>query len=363
MTSLEAKVKSLTASSRQVLSDCSLPNGAIVAANTDTPYYPREAANYRFVWPRDASFVTVAAPLVGLSLGRPFFDWLYKYPEDFKKEGLLYANYATNGRLGSFGTMFAPDQMGTVLWALDEYLKRSPNDATHFKPLAERLADGLSRIWRGRYFLPNTVDVWEDGFRKTSSKVENNFTYSLAACAAGLELAGSRYQNRRWKKVAGEMKKEIDEAWSEALGAFARNHGRLTDKNIDASLLGLAWPFEILDYDDPRLIKTVAKIEAKLVEHGGVHRFQYDYFDSEGTAWEGGGAWPILNFWLAIYWAKRGDRARGLAYFRWVLERVDQYIPEQLFNDFRVGIYPLAWSHALFLLAAQVLNLLPHAKT
>ncbi len=364
MTSLEAKVKSLADSSRQVLSDCALPNGAIVAANTDTAYYPREAANYRFVWPRDAGFIVVAAPLVGLDLGRKFFDWLYKYPEDFKKEGRLYANYATNGRLGSLGKMFEPDQMGTALWALEQYLARLPDaDRARFKPLVERLADGLSQAWQGRYFLPNTVDLWEDGYRKTSSKIENNFTYSLAACSAGLNWAGQTYKNRRWLKVASEMKKEIDEAWSDDLGAFARNHGRLTDPNIDASLLGLAWPFGMMPADDSRMVKTVAKIESRLVENGGVHRFQYDYFDSEGTAWEGGGAWPILNFWLAIYWAKRGNSVRALAYFQWVLERVDQYLPEQIFKDFRIGIYPLAWSHALFLLAAHELKLLPNAKT
>ncbi len=359
MSSLKQHIAKLTDSSRQVLRDCILPNGAVVAANTDTTYYPREAANYRFVWPRDAAFVAVAGPLVGLEPAKPFFDWLERFPEDFKKEGLLYANYSTNGRFGSMSKLFEPDQMGTVLWAIDEHLKRKPADQKTLGPLAERIANGLTRAWAGKYFLPNTADLWEDTFRQTSSRIENNFTYSLAACSYGLERAAERWKKRSWKKTASEMEKQIEEAWNDELNAFSRNHGRITDRNVDASLLGLSWPFDRYAVDDPKMIATVDRVEELLVDHGGVHRFQYDYFDSEGTAWEGGGAWPVLNFWMAIYWAKRGNRRRALSYFQWVLERVDRFFPEQIFNDFRVGIYPLAWSHALFLLAADELDLLP----
>jgi GH15 family glucan-1,4-alpha-glucosidase len=359
MSSLKKKVAALTDTSRQVLSDCALPNGAIVAANSDATYYPREAANYRFVWPRDAAFVAAAAGLIGLTVSRPFFSWLEKYPEDFKKEGLLYSNYATNGRIGSLGKLFEPDQMGSLLWAIDDYLTRAPREAAALEPLVKRIANGLTSAWGGRFFVPNTADLWEDGYRQTSTRIENNFTYSLAACCQGLRLAHARYKTRAWKKTANEMQTQIDAAWGEEISAFSRNHGRITDRNIDASLLGLVWPFEICAADDKRIISTVDRIEEALVEHGGVHRYQFDYFDSEGTAWEGGGAWPVLNFWMAIYWMRRGNRRRALAYFQWVLERVDTYIPEQIFNDFRIGIYPLAWSHAMFVLAANELNLLP----
>ncbi|MFH0853509.1 MAG: glycoside hydrolase family 15 protein [bacterium] len=358
MSSLKQQVKSLVKSSQRVLSDCALSNGAIVAANTGTACHPREAADYCCVWPRDAAFVIAAAPLIDLSIARPFFQWLDECPEDFKKEGLLYANYTPNGRLGSLKKMFEPDQAGTVLWAIDQHLNRHPDDLKTLKPLIERLANGLVGAWNGKYFIPNSADVWEDNLRMSSAKMENNFTYSIAACSKGLSLAQVRISNRKWKKTAGEMLKRVNEAWSDELGYFSRNHGKITDRNVDASLLGLVWPFELLPPDDDRIIKTVAKIENILVEHGGVHRYQYDYFDSEGTAWDGGGAWPLLNFWMSIYWSRRGNRKRALAYFQWVLERVDEFIPEQIFNDFRVGIYPLAWSHAMFLLAAQELKIL-----
>lgn len=355
----ERKIVDLLQTSREVLADVALDNGAIVAANTDKRYYPREASDYRYVWPRDASFVCVAAERLKLPIQEPFFRWLDEKPEDFRKERLLYTNYATNGRIGTLGHAFEPDQMGTVLWAIADHFRTAPDRAKAFEPLIRRLADGLTAVWNHSSFIPNTVDLWEDVSRQTSSRIENNFTYSLAACARGLLHADQFFPTAAWKETAVEMLREIDEAFHPEHGAFVRNQGKIVDWNVDASLLGLAWPFTVIEPSDPRLKSTVEKIEQTIVVRGGVHRFQFDYFDSEGSAWEGGGAWPALDFWLAIVWHLIGDDQKALAYYDWVLSHVETYIPEQIFDDFRVGIYPLAWSHALFVLATEQLGLLP----
>jgi len=355
---LTKKIKKLIKTSELVIKDCSLENGAIVAANTDKPYYPREASNYRFVWPRDASFVCIAAKYLNLPIQEKFLTWLYKKPEDFKKEKLLYANYSTNGRIASMGSQFEPDQMGTVLWFIHFFYQEDLKKALKYKNLITRLADGLCAVWNKTYFLPNTLDLWEDSFRKTSSVMENNFTYSLAACARGLLCANEIIENKIWKETAQQMLSEIDEAYSKKDGFFLRNQGKIPDKNIDASLLGLVWPFSIVEPNDERMINTIKKIEENIVIGGGVHRFQFDYFDSEGTAWEGGGAWPILNFWMSIYWQLAGNKRKAEAYYRWVIERVDKYIPEQIFGDFRQSISPLAWSHAMFIIASHYLGYL-----
>jgi len=344
--------------SRQVIGDVALENGAIVAANTDKTYYPRSAANYHFVWPRDAAFVCVAAQELNLKIQEPFFKWLDERPEDFKKEGLIFQNYSTNGR--AYWRQFQPDQAGTMLWAIWEYYKDDPIKALGVKNLIIRLADGLCNNWKGAYFFNNTFDLWESGTRKTSTKVENNHTYSLAACAKGLELADRIINQPRWTECAAEMRKKINEAYHPEDGYFLRNHGKLSDKNIDASILGLVWPFNIIGVDDERMIKTVAKIEKELVINGGgVQRFQFDYYDGEGTAEEGAGAWPILNFWLSIYYQLKGDRQKAEFYFDWVINNIKKYngfIPEQIFSDYRIGVYPLAWSHAMFVLAAKKLG-------
>ncbi|MFH1598207.1 MAG: glycoside hydrolase family 15 protein [Patescibacteria group bacterium] len=361
MTKPTQPIQALINRSKEVIADCALENGAIVAANTDKEYTPREAGNYRAVWPRDAAFVCIAAKYLNLEIQEPYFKWLYARPEDFKKEKRLFANYSTNGRIGSMGHAFQPDQMGSTLWAIHYYYQDDLKNAHSLQDLIELLANGLAEAWNKTYFTPNTVDIWEESTRKTSTQVENNFTYSLAACARGLLCANEIFPNNFWKETAMQMLKEIDEAYHPKEGYIFRNQGKISDPNIDASLLGLAWPFKIYEVDDERIVKTVAMIEEKLVKNGGVHRFQHDYYDGEGTAWEGGGSWPLLNFWMSIYWSLRQDKKKALQYYNWVIERLDKYhgyIPEQIFDDFRQGIYPLSWAHSFFIIASKHLGYL-----
>jgi GH15 family glucan-1,4-alpha-glucosidase len=181
----------------------------------------------------------------------------------------------------------------------------------------------------------------------------------LAACARGLLSASELFSNQVWKETAMQMLGEINEAYSQKDGYFFRNKGKVSDRNVDASILGLVWPFEICAPDDERMLNTIKKMEERIVIDGGVHRYENDYFDGEGSAQEGGGAWPLLNFWMAIYWAKKGDQKKSLSYYNWVVDRIDKYggyIPEQIFDDFRIGVYPLAWAHAMFIIASSFLG-------
>lgn len=356
---MNQKIQKLIDSSREVIKDASLENGAIVATNTDKAYYPREAANYRWVWPRDAAFICAAADILKMPIVEPFFDWLYARPKDFKKEKLLYSNYSTNGQFGSMGKLLQIDQNGTILWAIYEHYKNDLKKALKYKNLIERLANGISSAWNKTYFELHTVDLWEESHRQTSTTVENNFTYSLAACARGLLLANEIIPTHLWKETSLSMLAEINESYNEKNKYFYRNKGKISDKNIDASLLGLVWPFEICGASDPRMANTIKKMEEKIVVGGGVHRYEQDYFDGEGSAQEGGGAWPLLNFWMSIYWLKKGDRKKALDYYNWVLDKIDKYngyIPEQVFDDFRIGVYPLAWAHAMFIIASKMLG-------
>ncbi|MFH0854602.1 MAG: glycoside hydrolase family 15 protein [bacterium] len=372
----KSKITKILEASKQVLQDVALPNGAIVAANTDHEYYPRTAKDYRYVWPRDAAYICVALDYLNNANKRElkhekispspsllkrgingiqerYFKWLTERPEDFKKEGLLFQHYSTNGR--KQGDQFQPDQMGTTLWAIWHHFKNNLSDAYRYESLIRRLADGISNQWKGFYFFKNTSDLWEEAKRKTSTKVENNFTYTLAACACGLEKALLMFPNNsNWGKTAGEMRKRIDEAYNEDEKYFYRSHGKIDDKNTDASLLGLVWPFEIIKADDIRMKNTVKRIEERVAIDGGVHRFEMDYYDGEGTSQEGAGAWPLLNFWMAIYWTIAGDEKKAKKYFDWVIDRMDdEFIPEQLYDDLRdgQGVKPLAWSHAMCVVA------------
>jgi len=356
------KIKQLIKATKQVFKDCTLPNGAIIAANADLEYYPKRASDYRFVWPRDGAFVCVAAQKLGMKIQEPFFQWLQDRPESFKKESLLFQNYVPNGkkRWGDF----QPDQMGTVLWAIHEYYKDDLSKALKFETLIRRLADGLSNDWQGKYFFHHSVGLWEEGKRRTSSVYENNHTYSLAACVRGLELANKIIKNDNWAKKAKEMRERIDFSYDKSAGRFLRNKGKNTvDRNIDSSLLGLVWPFNLVKPDDPRMVSTIKKMHEEIIFLGGVHRFENDYYDGEGSGQEGGGSWPLLNFWMAIYYCLANNKKEAKKYFDWVLMRLEKdgygdFIPEQIFEDKRRGVYPLAWSHAMFIFAAEKLGYL-----
>jgi hypothetical protein len=58
---LNPRIQCLVEVSRRVISDCALENGAIVAANCFKECFPKEAKDYMYVWPRDASFTCVSA--------------------------------------------------------------------------------------------------------------------------------------------------------------------------------------------------------------------------------------------------------------------------------------------------------------
>jgi len=354
---MDQKIKKIIDKSKEIFSDVSLENGAIVAANSDKNYYPKGAKDYHYVWPRDAAYICVAAQMARINdIQEPFFTWLEDRPEDFKKEGKLFANYSANGRIKV--RQFQPDQAGSMLWAIHEFYKDKPSDCQKQEALIRRLADGLTNNWKGKYFFSNTTDLWEEGGRKTSTKMENNHTYSLAACARGLMYADDMITGDKWKEAAEQMIERINAAYLEKEKYFVRNHGKIDDLNMDASLLGLVYPFNIIKADDERMVNTMKVMEKAIAPGGGVHRYQFDYYDGEGTAQEGGGAWPILNFWMSIYWSIKGDKTKANNYYDWVVERVedDYLIPEQIFEDFRKGIKPLAWSHAMFIIASKYLG-------
>ncbi len=354
---MKDKIKKLISKSKEIILDSVLDNGAIVAANPDKSYYPKRAKDYHYVWPRDAAFICYAAKLIGIkNIQEPFFAWLEDRPEDFKKEGKLFANYSVNGPIKI--RQFQPDQAGTMLWAIHEFYNDNRKGAESQEKLIRRLADGLSNNWKEKYFFSNTVDLWEEANRKTSTQMENNHTYSLAACARGLICADLMFDCKSWKEASKQMIERINQAYLEDKKTFVRNHGKIDDLNIDASLLGLVWPFDIIKADDNRMTNTVKKMEKNIVENGGVHRYQFDYYDGEGSAQEGSGAWPILNFWMSIYWSIKGNKTKAKKYFDWVIKRIepDCLIPEQIFEDSRKGIKPLVWSHAMFIIAAYYLG-------
>ncbi len=336
----------LLARSIEVIRDCVRANGAVVAANSDRADYPRQVQDYRYVWPRDASYICVAAARAGIRhFQENFFNWLLNRAEDVRECGLLFQNYHVNGPKRWLGLQI--DQNGSILWAIEDFY--GGDYPQEIRTLVKLLADGIVSIWGNGSFTALTQDLWEE--RYAYPDLGQFHSYSLGACVKGLRCAARL--NPSYGEAASSMEKALIKA---NLEGIHRTPGGLRDDTCDASLLGLVWPFEIYRPSDPLVSRLIADIEQSLVKGGGVHRYVCDYYDGHRrygmNSRRGSGSWPILNFWLAIVLALRGEQKKSRHYAEHVLERVrDNLIPEQLFeNDIQESVRPLGWSHAMYIL-------------
>ncbi len=355
---MKPRIDKLIETSREVIQDCCLENGAIVAADSTKKYYPKEAKNYFYVWPRDASFTCIAADILEVRVHEEFFGWLMNRAEGWRETGLFYGRYHPNGLKAS--DRFQPDQTGTVLSAISHHFKDNRKEAGKYRELITHSADGICNIWEDDHFTIITNDLWEE--RLTFVDLKENFTYSLAACIRGLLSANELFPSGRYVETAGEMRDVLLENAGRRKYLF-RSFGRLDDERIDAGALGVIWPFKVIESEGSLAENTVKLIEEKLVDDYRVHRYEYDEYD--GWMYQtlerrkGGGFWPLLNFWMSIVLNRIGRKEDALRYYNRVISSVDGYIPEQIFNNkIQRSVSPLCWSHSMFVLASRELGFL-----
>ena len=389
------KIKELIKVSKEVIADGSLENGAIVAANSDKAVYPVTSQDYRYVWVRDASYVCMAADLLGLrDIPERFFDWCLNRAEDFKETGFFSNAYNVNGTIhGTLispgepkvprrlrdscidlihcGTQFQPDQGGSLLIAIAHHIKHFGADASKFGKLIEKTAAGVCRSWKSDAFVLPCYDLWEE--RCVLTEHRGYHTYSLAMCVAGLRAAiGLLGNKKKWLRTEKQMSKTFAEVYSSGTksiprtyrkGSIAKNRKiRADDLKPDTSLLGLVYPSGILDPQDEKMASTVLEIiKSNMTDSGGLLRYPADrYCGGVRKGWvtlTGAGTWPLLSFWMSVYYSLCGDNENAGKFFDRPLKRIDKYIPEQIFEDkSRRPITPLIWSHAMFVIAAKFLG-------
>ncbi|MHC4207017.1 MAG: glycoside hydrolase family 15 protein [Planctomycetota bacterium] len=389
------KIKELIQLSKEVIEDGSLENGAIIAANSDKTIYPATSQDYRYVWIRDAAYVCMAADLLMLrDIPERFFNWCLNRAEDFKETDFFSNAYNVNGTIhGTLispdepkvprglrescidlihcGTQFQPDQGGSLLIAIAHHIKHFNADGSKFEKLIEKTASGICRSWKGRAFILPCYDLWEE--RCILPEQEGFHTYSLAMCIAGLRVAIKLCgKKRKWVQSEKEMSDAFAEVYSSSIkyipracrkGKLAKNRKiRENDALPDTSLLGLVYPSGMLEPQDGKMRRTVLQIiNNNMTDGGGLLRYPADrYCGGIRKGWvtlSGAGTWPLLGFWMSIYYSLCGDNENAEKFFCRSLERIDKYIPEQIFEDkSRKSISPLLWSHAMFVIAAKYLG-------
>ena len=351
------------------------PGGGVLAAPECDPDM-RRSGGYGFVWARDLAFIITAAAVAGR---RDIVDgalgWLVRAQSP---DGLYEQRHWSDGRVApTWGLQL--DETGAVLHAIGEVARilHDPTIVTRCWPTVVRGADALAGLLDPVTGLPPaSLDAWEERV--------GVHTYTVAATIAGLEAAAGMADPRdagaaaRWRDAARRCRAGLDaHLWSEEHRRFLRSRdvaredaggapvpprhqpeGRPVhpvrsvdpiDATVDASLLGLAYPFAVLAHDDARLVATIDAVAAALEVGPGLLRYPDDTY-------VGGNPWLLTRLWLGL-----SRRAPGAAV---VADGVDAVaacatdaglLAEQVdaVTGRPVWVVPLAWSHAFLALACR----------
>ena len=352
--------------------------GATIAAPEVDPDF-LHCGGYGFVWPRDLAFIVLSFLAAGRGdLAAPALRWLVRHQAP---EGLWLHRHWTDGALAPSWGLHQVDETGSVLFAFESAWQALRDDELDRElwPSAKRAANFLVAFLDPESGLPGaTVDLWEQH--------EGQHSYTAAATAAGLDAAAAMAARHEpglemgFREAAERVRAAIDaELWSEEHGRYLRSLrvGRRDhdgepvpaafatglpypnrtavsvdafDARLDRSLLGLAWPFRVVDPAGERMRATVTAIErALLLPGGGVLRH-------EGDDYAGGNPWLLTTLWLGLYYRQVGDEAglrRCVDYALSCRTGLD-LLPEQADRDGKPAwVLPLAWSHAMLVLAVR----------
>lgn len=335
------------------------PSGAFVASPSFKTYH--------YAWLRDGAFTAYALDRVGVhdsalafhrwvdrtvsALGHKVDDLIRMdaagaeiHPQDW-----LHCRYTLDGQEGEedWGN-FQLDGYGAWLWSLCEHVRMtgSTDLFTEFATSIDLVVRYLTQFWE----RPN-YDSWEEHGDEVHPS-------TLACLYGGLKAINEQ-------RHSAELAAECERIRTYVLKHFVHG-GHLTKfadgRSIDANLLWVAVPFELLEPDHPFMLATVAELERRCVT-GGLHRYPEDTY-------YGGGEWLLLTAWLGWYYVKIGNPARAQQLLAWVAAQADgdgnmtEQVTERVNDPGMIDEWierwgpvasPLLWSHAMYLvLKAEV---------
>jgi len=308
--------------------------GIVAALTTSIPEYGAGARNwdYRFCWIRDAFFTVHALNRLGATktledfMGyinnivagsdngylQPLYGLRYETEiEEIEQPAL--GGYRNLGpvRFGNAAyTQVQNDAYGSVILAMAQsfYDQRMLTRGT-VETFRQLEALGLQA--EARWDRPD-AGVWE--FRTRAEVHTHSAVMCWAACDRLAGIArhlGLAPEAERWRGSADMMRANIlDRAWSESAQSFVSTFG---GEDIDASLLMLA-DVGIVDFQDPRFLATVRRIEAVL--RIGSHVKRYAEPDDFG---EPESAFTVCTLWYIECLAQLGRHEEARALFADVL--------------------------------------------
>lgn len=348
-------------------------------------------STYHYCWLRDGSFIAVAMDAAGeYTSAEAFFHWVGEaisrhkgkldVIRDHMKKGLalgkddyFHTRFTLDGKEDTIDAEwgnFQIDGYGTWLWALAEHVRRT-GDKSLLVELAEPInitLQYLELVWK----LPN-YDCWEE-------HPEYVHPYTLSTVYGGLDAVDGLVKDGLFSTGVVDLaafKKEVQDYLLEHAvvdGRFAKlvvpARGKmqpqpLEKSGVDASLLGIAFPFKVLPYDHRLVKKTIESIEKDLHRpQGGVYRYKEDVY-------YGGGEWILLSAWLGIYYAQSGQLNKALDLLHWIEKQADAegFLAEQMpehplapeqykpwLKKWGPIAKPLLWSHAMYILLQDAIQ-------
>jgi len=348
-------------------------------------------SNYQYCWLRDGSFIAHSMDVAGeYASAAAFFRWVGRAinssekkveiiqqkllaGQPIKDDDALYCRFTLDGKeenKESTWGKFQIDGYGTWLWALTKHVRLS-GDTSLLQELVRPIETTLRYIqlvWK----LPN-YDCWEEF-------PEYLHPYSLSSIYGGLKALASLINVGLFQTDVVEVSQLANQIF-DFLQTFAVEDGLfvkhvlpaqngqmprpLSSKGVDASLIGLAIPYETFPADHPLVVKTIQAIETGIrYPEGGVYRYKEDVY-------YGGGEWVLLTAWLGWYYALTGSGSKAENILHWIEAQADEngYLAEQ-YNDHCLApkqyvpwvskwgpvAKPLLWSHAMYIILANALQ-------
>ncbi|KAG6548860.1 hypothetical protein Mapa_009622 [Marchantia paleacea] len=366
--------------------------GAVVAAPEFDEDYTR-CGGYSFCWGRDAAYITTAIDQAGYhDLVTHFYDWTLKSQSP---DGSWAQRHFMDGRMApQWGLQV--DETGSIVWGMWQHYEallaaKKDEKALEFAakvwPAVKRAADFLTIYIDPDTKLPlASKDLWEER--------QGEHIYSAAAVYAGLKCAGDLAQlqnhvveSEPWAAAADNMLDAIYKVgWSEERGHFLRvlklqiseqtfrenelkdvrvysqtedkgyvRHYANIDSIIDASLLGLCVPFNVIRANDKKMQLTAEEIRKRLTVPGvgGLKRYEDDHYI-------GGNPWIVTTLWMSLYDLRRGDVESSKQALQWAIDHQTDLglLPEQVdrVTGRTAWVVPLTWSHAMYILTVVALD-------
>ena len=319
-----------------------LPNGGLLAGGS---------TNWRYVWPRDASFA--AAALARTDHPANALDILLFLQSIQEADGSFHARYRPSG------TGAVPDDRGIqqdgpgwVLWGVGQWFDASDEppsaraELTTLRPLIRRSAAGLIKLLDPDTGLPPaSSDYWERDESDLTLGAAAPILAGLRAAPALLTALGDRRLARQSRAAAQRLDASIHTYFG------PRGYPRvITGNDRDAAIAFLMPPFADSARADVYRAWMSAGQEMRQPA-GGL---------SPGVGWKKDGiSWTPETALFALAAAASGESDLALSWVSWLDSHrtVLGSLPEKVTAHGRpAAVAPLAWTAALVVLTLDELE-------